>query len=273
VDETVAKLDAGCGRDAEHGQEAAVSTVQLVVERLLAKLAVVPAVATLLRPSTGKELWIGDSHAMSFNQHVGLGMFMRGPEGQVIFRIGTRLMYSIAQKDFPPRLSRLARLMRLGRRVGLVGPSDGLVPFFVTGEIDVRCHLTEHDGDYGFVSLYVQRCRAAAASLGATRAVIVVPPPPSATCPDVEQFPIKGDIAARITAFEGLRTALQAEVSRHPELTLLDATDQLVDADGALSSDLTDDGCHTNLAGVALVRGRVRGLDLQSRRPPGRVSA
>lgn len=238
------------------------SAVHLLVERLLAKLAVVPALATLLWPSSGKELWIGDSHAMSFNQRVGLGMCMRGPEGQVIYRIGTRLMYSIAQKDFPPRLNRLARTLRLARRVGLVGPPDGLVPFFVTGEIDVRCHLTEHDGDYGFVSLYVERCRAAAACLGATRAVIVVPPPPSATCPDVEQFPIKGDIAARIAAFEGLRAALQAEVARHEELVLLDATETLADVSGALRDELTDDGCHTNLAGVALVRDRVHGLTL-----------
>jgi hypothetical protein len=255
------------------GLEVAVSTMRLVLERLLAKLAVVPAFATLLWPFSGKELWIGDSHAMSFNQRVGLGMCMRGPDGQVIFRIGTRLMYSIAQKDFPPRLDRLARFLRAARRVGLVGPPDRVLPFFVTGEIDVRCHLTEHDGDYGFVSAYVQRCRAAAASLGATSAVIVVPPPPSATCPDVEQFPIKGDISARIAAFEGLRAALQSEVARHDELVLLDATEQLVDGTGALRSDLTDDGCHTNLAGVARVRSRVRGLGLRPARAEGRLSA
>jgi hypothetical protein len=203
---------------------------------------------------------------MSFNQRVGLGMFMRGPEGQLVFRIGTRLMYSIARKDVPPRLDRLAQLLRLARRVGL-GPRDGLVPFFVTGEIDVRCHLTEHDGDYGFVSTYVQRCLAAATSLGARRAVIVVPPPPSAACPDVEQFPIKGDIAARIAAFEGLRSALKAEVARHEELTLLDATEELADETGALQPTLTDDGCHTNLAGVARVRDRVRRLSLDPGSP------
>ena len=239
------------------------SAVHTLLERLLAKLAVVPAFATLLWPSSGKELWIGDSHAMSFNQRVGMGMCMRGPDGQVIFRIGTRLMYSIARKDFPSRLHRLARMVRVARRVGLVGPPEGLVPFFVTGEIDVRCHLTEHDGDYGFVSAYVQRCRAAATSLQAPRAVIVVPPPPSATCPDVEQFPIKGDIAARIAAFEGLRTALEDEVARHDDLVLLDATEALADDSGALRPDLTDDGCHTNLTGVALVRQQVRRLELQ----------
>ena len=239
------------------------SAVRLLLERLLAKLAVVPAVATLLWPWSRKEIWIGDSHAMSFNQRVGLGMFMRGPDGQVIFRIGTRLMYSIAHKGFPPRLDRLARMVRGARRIGLVGPREGLVPFFVTGEIDVRCHLTEHDGDYGFVSAYVQRCRAAAALLGAPRAVIVVPPPPSASCPDVEQFPIKGDIAARIAAFDGLRAALQEEVARHGDLVLLDTTDALADGSGALRADLTDDGCHTNLAGVALVRQQVQRLALQ----------
>src|SRR3954453_23448537 len=137
------------------------SAPHVVVERLLAKLAVVPALVTLLWRSTGKELWIGDSHAMSFNERVGLGMCMRGPEGQVIFRIGTRLMYSIARKDFPARLYRLARMLRIARRVGLVGDRDSIVPFFVTGEIDVRCHLTQHDGDLQFVGDYIDRCRTA----------------------------------------------------------------------------------------------------------------
>ncbi|HET7683432.1 MAG TPA: hypothetical protein VFK34_07185 [Marmoricola sp.] len=244
--------------------------VPLLLERLLAKLAAVPAFVALLvaaRRSTPTELWIGDSHAMSFNQRVGLGMFMRGPEGQLVFRIGTRLMYSIARKDFPPRLARLARLLRS------VGHRGSVVPFFITGEIDVRCHLTEHDGDYGFVAAYVQRCRDAMAALGSRRGVIVVPPPPSATCPDIEQFPIKGDIGERIAAFEGLRSALQSVVAQHDELVLLDATPDLADPTGALRPELTDDGCHTNLAGVALVRRRVHGLPLQPPRSPGRVSA
>lgn len=234
-------------------------TVRLLLERVLAKLAVVPAGLTLLRAARRQrrtELWIGDSHAMSFNQRVGLGMFMRGPEGQLVFRIGTRLMYSIAQKDFPPRLARLARALRLA------GHRGSVVPFFITGEIDVRCHLTEHDGDFGFVTTYVQRCRDAMASLGSRRGVIVVPPPPSASCPNIEEFPIKGSIEARIKAFEGLRSALQSVVAQHDDLVLLDATEDLADPTGALRDELTDDGCHTNLAGVALVRPRVRALRL-----------
>jgi hypothetical protein len=233
--------------------------VRLLLDRLLAKLAIVPACVTLLRAArrrTTTELWIGDSHAMSFNDRVGLGMFMRGPEGQLVFRIGTRLMYSIAQKDFPPRLARLARALRL------TGHRGSIVPFFITGEIDVRCHLTEHDGDYGFVTAYVQRCRDAMTALGSRRAVIVVPPPPSAACPDIEQFPIKGSIEARVAAFEGLRSALRRVVSQHDDLALLDTTEDLADSTGALRGDLTDDGCHTNLAGVALVRPRVRALHL-----------
>jgi hypothetical protein len=233
--------------------------LRLLFERVRAKLAVVPAGITLLRAARRRrptELWIGDSHAMSFNQRVGLGMFMRGPEGQLVFRIGTRLRYSIAQKDFPPRLARLSRAVRLARHRG------GIVPFFITGEIDVRCHLTEHDGDLGFVTTYVERCRDATAALGSPVGVVVVPPPPSASCPNIEEFPIKGSIDQRIAAFEGLRSALRSVVAQYDDLLLLDATADLADATGALREELTDDGCHTNLAGVALVRPRVRSLPL-----------
>ena len=111
--------------------------------RLRAKFLPVSAWAALLvamrRRGRGTELWIGDSHAMSFNRDLQLSMFMRAPEGQLILRAGTRLMFSLARTGFPPRVLRVARLVRL------FGMRGSLVPIFITGEIDVRCHCANRE--------------------------------------------------------------------------------------------------------------------------------
>jgi hypothetical protein len=226
--------------------------------RLGAKLEPVRAWFVLLTALvTGRptELWIGDSHAMCFNQPVSLAMFLRGPTDQLILRAGARLMWSMAQKGFPPRILRVARV------AGLRGRGN-FVPVFVAGEIDVRCHLPGRDPDFAFVDTYVDRALAIARTLHAPRAVFVVPPPPSATCPNIEEFPIRGTVQERIDAFHGLRAALAEAVGTHPQAELLDMTDELGDDDGSMLQDLTDDGCHTNAAGVAIVRARVGELHL-----------
>jgi len=226
--------------------------------RVRAKLEGVRAwLALLVALVTGRptELWIGDSHALCFNQPVSLAMFVRGPSGQLILRVGARLMWSLAQKGYPPRVRRVARVAGLGSR-------GSFVPVFVAGEIDVRCHLPGRDPDFGFVGAYVDRAMAIAETLHADRAVFVVPPPPSATCPNIDEFPIKGTIGDRVEAFGALRTALAEAVAGRPRAELLDVTDALGANDGSMRQDLTDDGCHTNSLGVAIVRARVAGLQL-----------
>lgn len=231
--------------------------------RLGVRLAALRACAALLvamrRRRRATELWIGDSHALSFNQKVSYAQFVRAPEGQVVLRIGPRLMWSLAEKGFPERAHRVVRI------VAKYGIPGSIVPFFVSGEVDVRCHLVGREDDYGFVKKYVDRCLELATALGSPRAVFVVPPPPSEWCPNVEEFPIKGSIGERVAVFGSMRAALVDAVAATPGAELLDATDGLAGEDGAIRRELTDDGCHTNLAGVGVVRARARQLDVRVR--------
>ncbi len=228
-----------------------------LLPRALAKLRPLQAWVHLLlrlRSRRTTELWIGDSHAMSFNQHVGLAMFMKAPEGQLVLRVGARLMFSLATKGFPPRVHKLAGF------IGRFGRPGAFVPYFVAGEIDVRCHLAHRTGPMEFVASYVERCAGIAHEVGASRLVVVVPPPPSRTVPNIEELPVVGSIEERVAAFDRLRDALASAVAATPGAGLLDATAALAAPSGELRAELTEDGCHTNLDGVALVRREVHAL-------------
>ena len=64
-----------------------------LVVRIRGKLWPVAAWALLLvaaRRRSPTELWIGDSHAMTFNQGIDNAMFFRTPQGQLILRVGAR---------------------------------------------------------------------------------------------------------------------------------------------------------------------------------------
>jgi lysophospholipase L1-like esterase len=218
------------------------------------------------RRSRPTELWLGDSHAVYLNQDYTSAKLSRAPEGQVVWHLGGRLMWSLAANGFPRRVRLLASALR---RIGRPG---SLVPMFCAGEIDVRCHLVPRaarpDFSLDFVRAYVRRCRELAAAMGAPTLVIVVPVPPSDDCPRNPMYPIKGTIDERVQIFGELRRAVAkavAEAGPTPRVELLDATELLADDTGALRSELTDDGCHTNARGVRLVRASVRELDLAAR--------
>lgn len=202
------------------------------------------------------ELWFGDSHAMYFNGPVTTASLWRADRDQTVCHLGPRLMFSVARNGFPPRATRTARLVRR------VADGDQVLPVVVTGEIDVRCHLSAHTGpdgshDLGFVATYVERGCELAALMGASRVVLVVPPPPSIDAPVLPGYPVVGSIDERISTFLALRSALGAAVSSHDgpvRAELFDATTVLSDTRGGLRAELTDDGIHTNAAGVTVVR-------------------
>jgi lysophospholipase L1-like esterase len=224
-------------------------------------LVAVVALLRAVRGPVGAELWVGDSHAVCFNQRLTAATLTRAPEGQVVWHLGPRLMHSLARQGFPSSLRRLARVVH---RVGRPG---AVVPVFVAGEIDVRCHLvpraTSEGFSLGFAADYVRQGCELAQLMGSSRAVFVVPPPPSVACPVLPDFPIRGSIEERVAMFGALRAALAEAVDGYAgpvEALLLDATDALADEDAGLRQDLTDDGCHTNALGVRLVRDRLREL-------------
>lgn len=230
--------------------------------RVRGKLLFIPATATLmfaLRRKRRTEIWIGDSHAMSFNREISNSMFMRAPGGHLIFRVGAKVMWSLARNGFP------ARTMKAARVVGRLVRPGSLVPVFSAGEIDVRAHLVAHpQSSYGFVAEYVEQCRAITSILKADRSAYVVPPPPCNLEPDKVWFPMVGTFEQRLEVFHALRSALAEAVGSVPGAMLIDFTPELADPDGALQAHLTDDGCHTNALATSLMRAAVRRRRLTS---------
>lgn len=225
-------------------------------DRVRGKLLFLPATPALLvamwRRGRPTELWIGDSHAMAVNREVTNAMFMRAPEGQLILRCGPRLMFSLARDGFPPRVMRVARLVRRAGRRG------ALLPVFSAGEIDVRAHLAARpDASYAFVAEYVARCLEVAELLRAERVGFLVPLPPVDAREEDVWFPIVGTLAERAAAQRRLREALAEAVAAVPHAVLLDFTDLVENEHGGMPVTLTLDGCHANLDVIRRIRARV----------------
>lgn len=210
------------------------------------------------------DVWIGDSHAVCFNRRPSPARLSRGQDGQFIWHLGPRIMYSIAKNGFPRVLSQAAVL------VGRMSRTSRIVPVLCLGEIDVRCHLVprlEQPACFDFVEAYVRHGCTLAQQLGASRVVFVVPPPPSAECPEIDEFPIRGTIHERIAAFTKLRSALSKAVAAHnngPTALLLDVTEELSTKNGEMRSGLSIDGVHTDIRGGQIVRRKLRELELAS---------
>lgn len=241
--------------------------MQIAVWKALAANALVSGVAlTRLLVSSRShhhtELWVGDSHAQHFNsgQRVHARLF-RGREGQFIYHHGPRLMYSIATRGFD------ARVVSFVKVLAKLTPPGRLIPIFVAGEIDVRCHLVPQSSSphfsFDFVDAYVARAAAIADLLNAPAVVLAVHPPSSPMAPDRPDYPVRGSGKARLEMSERLRAEVRRAVkdrSGPRPVLLLDATSDLADAQGALLPGVTDDWIHTNSTGVSLVRRHVRSL-------------
>ncbi len=227
---------------------------------LLARIQMVHAFLALTvamrRRKRATEVWIGDSHCTSFNRKINYSEFLVGPEGQIILRIGPRLMWSLANKGHPERAHRLVNY------VAKYGRPGAITPIFVSGEVDVRCHLVGREEDYGFVKQFIDNCIELATKMGSKRAIFVIPPPPSEYCPNVEEFPIKGSIQERVTVFRTMREAMLSAIESTPGAEAMDGTEGLAGADGALKRDFTDDGCHTNQHGVVVMRDLAHHMEL-----------
>jgi hypothetical protein len=221
--------------------------------KLLFMLAWPALMVAVRRTSRPTELWIGDSHAVTYNREVTNGMFMRAPCGQLILRAGPRLMFSLAQHGLPPRVHRVAKF------VNRFGKPGALIPVFMAGEIDVRVHLADRPEEtFEFVGRYVERCLDVTRVLKAERVAFAVPPPPVDVSAADRWFPIVGSIEQRLDAHGRLRGALARAVERAPGAMLLDFTAALSGGPtGGMPVELTSDGAHTNLDAVALIRAEI----------------
>lgn len=209
--------------------------------------------------STGlTEIWVGDSHAMCFNGPRTPARVSRCDDGQFVFYLGPRLMFSLARDGFP------FWVRALSRAIGVMAPPGSVLFAFCTGEIDVRCHLVprshDHDDVLTFVDPYLERCATLASSAGTATALVVAPPPPSISCPVQPEFPVNGTIGERVDMRNRLVDALRQDAGHVEALTfgVVDPGVALSDADGGLDAVYTDDGCHTNAAGVLVTRRIIR---------------
>lgn len=230
-----------------------------VMQRIWWRLRFLSAWTWLLLTIRGRRtrgIWIGDSHAMTFNQAMESGTFMRA-NGGLVLRAGARLMYSLGHKGFTPQIRRVAEI------IGRTGRPGTYVPFYVAGEIDVRTQMAARpQDDLSWVEVYVDRCLELSATMRAPQSYFVAPPPPYDLSVDQSWYPVTGTIEERLTESRRLRVALREAVAARPGAEFLDLTDVICDDRGQLRDDLTTDGCHTNLAGVALIQDRLRELGL-----------
>lgn len=230
-----------------------------VAERITGVLRFIPAwvwmILTLLSRKP-REVWIGDSHAMSFNQRLTNAMVMRGPEGSVVLRAGARLMHSLGRRGYPRHVLRpIAMINRWGRGTYL--------PFFVAGEIDVRTQMVSRpDDDLAWVTTYVDRCLGLLREERAPHVWFLAPPPPADVRPDQAWVyaTINGTVEERLVQFDRLREALRTAVASHPRATFLDFTSLMADGTGALSPALTSDGCHSRTVVSVAMRARLHEL-------------
>ncbi|MFC5727419.1 MULTISPECIES: hypothetical protein [Nocardioides] len=207
-----------------------------------------------------EELWIGDSHSVLLNtSRFPFPTLAPVGEGRWVWHLGPRLMFSMARDGLLPYVRRFARL------AGRIERARDVSYLFVFGEIDIRCHLAPRlrRGEHlDFVTAYVDRVAALVRDLGGTRAVVVVPVPPAVDALDHSAFPVIGTPEERLAAHDALRRRLVEEAANHsaPRVDILDLTPALAGETGLLRDELTDDGCHTNDAGRAVVREVSRGF-------------
>jgi hypothetical protein len=207
------------------------------------------------------QFWIGDSHSVWLNRSWPAPPLSQAAPGRWVWHIGPRLMYSLARDGYPPAVHRVARLLRL------TGAGRAVTPIFVSGEIDIRCHLAgylDRPGGTDFVAGYVAAGRSVARAAGAQRVLFVVPVPPSDAVPDYAGFPVLGTLAERLTAFAAVRAELAraaAGSDEQPPAAVIDATADVSDAQGGLRVELSVDGCHLTPAGAQFVHRRLAELD------------
>ncbi|MBM7516579.1 SGNH/GDSL hydrolase family protein [Nocardioides nitrophenolicus] len=207
------------------------------------------------------QVWVGESNAAFFAGDrfppLGVGSTI---ERRWAWHLGPRLMYSIARDGFKPSMHRAARLLARAAR------GRDVVWVFSFGEIDIRCHLAPRvmaGGDVDFVTAYADRVRGLLRDLGLDRGVVMVPVPPATQQFVHESFPVRGTNEERLATHGILRERLVEELAGSapsPRLLLLDATDELSDADGWFRAELHTDGVHPNDAGREVAQAALRRL-------------
>jgi len=155
------------------------------------------------------------------------------------------LAFQVSKGEFPTTAARLARAF------GLLG-NIGAKYVFCFGEIDIRCHLADPEKNTGFINSYILNC-IKLVKAKPKDVMFLTPTPPSDFYLDHPSFPRSGNLNERVRAHNDYCAELEdGAISNF--CRYINSQSALVDGHGGLRRELTEDGCHLNSKGAAIIR-------------------
>ena len=188
-------------------------------------------------------LWIGDSHAVYMRRGLRSCFGQNKPIESLLYWLGPRLIFSISRSGFPLSLF-FQTFIRLWK------PRTVIISL---GEIDVRMFLSNPKfRKTGWIADYLFRVLELCNKLKLNEIYLLTNIPVS-NLPPLDPIERVGNITERLKGFNWLQAQIKLELKNNKDFSkihYLDLHDCLNGADGTLSSNLSDDGIHVNVAGA-----------------------
>lgn len=188
-------------------------------------------------------LWIGDSHAVFMRNGLRCSFDQNKPIESLLYWLGPRLMFSISRSGFSIS-SFFQSFIRLWKpRIVIVS----------LGEIDVRMFLSNANlRRTSWIVDYLIRVLELCERLH-LKEIYLLTSIPVSNLPTMVPIKRVGSTAERLEGFNWLQSQIKFELSKNKNFSkihLLDLHECLIGPDGTLSSNLSDDGIHVNVAGA-----------------------
>jgi lysophospholipase L1-like esterase len=200
-------------------------------------------------------VFIGDSHVVSltdsrYERIIGARFSRIKGRNHLFISLWFRdtLAFQVSKGESPKAAERLARVFGSLKNIGAKF-------VFCFGEIDVRCHLADPEKNTNFLNLYVLNC-IKLVNAKPKDMIFLTPTPPSDFYMNHPSFPRLGSLIDRVRAHNNYC----AELEKYTKLNFshfINSHSVLVNGQGGLRRELTEDGCHLNSEGAAIVRGIV----------------
>ena len=195
---------------------------------------------------------IGDSHVVSltdsrYERIVSIKICRIMQRNHLFISLWFRdtLAFQVSKGECPKTAGRLARVFGLLRNIGAKF-------VFCFGEIDIRCHLADPEKNTGFINSYILNC-IKLVNAKPKNVMFLTPTPPSDFYMDHPSFPRHGNLIERVRAHNDYCGELEKHANSNFCIYINSRT-VLVDEQGGLRRELTEDGCHLNSQGAAIVR-------------------
>ena len=188
-------------------------------------------------------LWIGDSHAVFMRSGLRRPFGRNKPINSLLYWLGPRLMFSISQSGFSLSLF-VQTFIRLWKpRIVII----------TLGEIDVRMFLSNPNlRKTRWIVDYLSRVLELCEKLHLNEIYLLTSIPVS-NLPTLDPIERVGSTNERLEGFNWLQSQIKLGLSTNKNFSkihLLDLRECLSGPDGTLSSNLSDDGIHVNVAGA-----------------------